>query len=81
VSVETLVKTKTKKETVISVIITGKTVSTSAGLKVGSTVSKMTSLYGNKYKKSGSTYTYSAGGKQMVVSTSKNKVTRITLMQ
>lgn len=80
VTVETIQKTKKSKESIYSVVITGKKVSTSRGLKVGSTVSKMTSLYGTKYKKSGSTYTYSAGGKKLVIKTSKNKVTRIAIL-
>jgi len=80
VKVETLVKNK--KESIIAVIITGKSIGTSRGLKVGATVKKMTTLYGKNYAKSGSTYTYSSGGKKMVVkTTSKNKVSKITLYQ
>lgn len=79
VKVETLVKSK--KESIISVIITGKSVVTAGGLKVGATVDKMTSIYGTGYKKSGTTYTYSSGGKSMVVKTSGSKVTQITLMK
>jgi len=81
VKVETLVKDKTGKETVIGVIITGTSIGTAGGLKVGLTVEKMESIYGTGYKKSGTTYTYSAGGKKMVVSTSKDKITKITLLQ
>lgn len=78
VKVETLMKSK--KETIISVIITGKSIPTSGGLKVGSTVTSMTNIYGTGYKKSGTTYTYSSGGRSMIVRTSGSKVTRITLM-
>ena len=81
VKIETLVKDKSSTEIVIGVIITGTSVGTAGGLKVGQTVEKMESIYGTGYKKSGSTYTYSAGGKKMVISTSKDKVTKITLIQ
>jgi len=80
IKVETLVSGK--KETIIGAVITGKTIATSKGLKVGHTVAKMTTLYGTGYSKSGNTYTYSAGGKKMVVNVSaKDKITKITLYQ
>ncbi len=80
VKVETLLKTKTNKETVMSFVITGKTVGTSTGLKVGNTKERMETLYGTGYSKSSSTYTYSAGGKSMVVKFSGDKVKSITLL-
>jgi len=79
VKVETLYTSKTKKETVISVVITGTSVGTAGGLKVGADVSKMTDIYGTKYKQSGSTYTYSAGSMRMVISTSKDVIKKITI--
>ena len=81
VKIETLVKDKSGTEIVIGVIITGTSVGTAGGLNVGHAVTKMESIYGTGYKKSGSTYTYSAGGKQMVVSTGNDIITKITLIQ
>jgi len=81
VKIETLVKDESDTEIVIGVIITGTTVETAGGLKIGHAVTKMESIYGTDYKKSGSTYTYSADGKQMVVTTSKDNIIKITLIQ
>lgn len=80
VTVETVQKTAKSKEAIYSVVITKNKIATSRGLKVGHSVTKMISLYGEKYKKNGTTYTYSSGGKKMVVKTSKNKITRIALL-
>lgn len=82
VKIETTLKTKNNKETIVSVIITGKSVKTSSGLKVGSTVETMIKLYGEGYRKSNATtYTYTAGGKMMAVKVDKNdKVKSITML-
>ncbi len=82
VRVETLCNLETNKETVVGVLITGRTVGTSDGLKVGNTFKKMIRIYGEGYKKSGSsTYTYTAGGNSMAVKIQNNKVKSITLMK
>lgn len=81
VKIETTLRTKTKKETVVSIVITGKTVKTSGGFKVGSTLDEMVDLYGSGYRKSNSTtYTYTAGGRMMAVKFTNDKVKSITML-
>lgn len=81
VKIETVVPKKGAKEQIISIILSKKTVPTIAGLRVGDKVSKMEQLYGTGYKKSGSTYTYTAGSTRMKVTTKSGKVSKITFIK
>lgn len=83
VKVETLQSKKGGAEQIITIILSKKTVPTIAGLRVGDKVSKMVSLYGTGYKKSGTTYKYTRGTYRMTVNTNAKtqKITKITLLK
>lgn len=83
VKVETLQSKKGGAEQIITIILSKKTVPTIAGLRVGDKVSKMVSLYGTGYKKSGTTYKYTRGAYRMTVNTNAKtqKITKITLLK
>lgn len=74
VKVRTLYSATLNKEKIVAVLVTGKSVSTAAGLKVGHGYAKMSALYGTKYKKSGKVYTYSAGGRKLQIKASNGRV-------
>lgn len=83
IKVETAYAIKKRKETVMSFVITSSKYPTANGLKVGQTVSKMKKLYGEKYKKSGTSYTYTAGNTSMIIKADKktNKIKSITILR
>ena len=77
VTIETLQKKGSKKEKIVTITITSKTVPTISGLKVGNKVSKIASLYGKKCSKRGSTVKYTSGKHNMEITTKSKKVTKI----
>ena len=79
VKIETLKRTATSKEEIISIIITKKGVPTIGGLRVGDKVSKIPKIYGKKCKKSGKTYTYTSGSLTLSIATKNGKVKKITM--
>ena len=74
VKVSTLYSAKLKKEKIVSVLIVGKSVATSGGLRVGNSRDKMAKLYGKKCTRNGDVYTYKAGGRHLKVKAIGNRV-------
>lgn len=78
IKIETLQKKKSdKKEKIITITITKKTVPTIAGVKVGSSTNTVFKKYGKKYGKSGSKLRFHSGKYNLVVYTKKNAVTKL----
>ena len=74
IKVSTLYSAKLKKEKIVSILIVGKSVATSSGLRVGNSRSKMAKLYGKKCTRNGNVYTYKAGGRRLKVKAIGNRV-------
>ena len=79
VKIETLKRTASSKEEIISIIITKRGVPTIGGLRVGDKVSKIPKVYGNNCSKSGKTYTYTSGSLTLTISTKNGKIKKITM--
>jgi hypothetical protein len=79
VRVTTLYSSKLRKEKIVSILIVGKSVPTAGGLKVGHGYSKMTGMYGKKFKQSGRVYTYKSGSRKLQVKASGGKISAIKI--
>jgi hypothetical protein len=79
VRVTTLYSSKLKKEKITSILIVGKSVTTAGGLKIGQGYSKMKGMYGKKFTRAGSVFTYKAGSRRLQIKASGGRIAAIKI--